>query len=575
MPGRARPAAEPVTEIPSTEPTSAPWSRAPLAGRWLRRPAFSLDSLGPAVARLDLDRRLYGIGVAACTAAVAVFLLAQLSAWPPHEDEALALFVGRESLGGLFEVVLGNRGGAPLHFVLAWLVAHAGGGLTGLRLVSAFFAVASVPVIAALCARLGDRVISLVATAIVSASWAMLFHGIYGRMYSLFLCSSALSFLALLRALERGGRRAWLLWALAILATIATHPYGALVLAAQGLYVLLVRTRLREACLAFGAVLVAGTPFWRSDLVLAGRFEVGVGGGGEKLGGPLSVLRYLGQVAGDFSAGYPLVLTAVLAVSALGLWYLRRERPRSALLVGSVFGVPTLAFLVARLGSSTSPESRHLIFALPFFGLLLGVGLVRLARRTPRGLGPLVALAGVAVLVPAEVSWGWHKTPPLFTGEPWIKLETRAAASDWLARTSRPDDVLFGYDPLFLGAWERSDRFPHTVVPRADPRLALKTLRALDRPLGRGVWVFDRDDNNNWFRRLYVPLRAPKPASEYETAAYGPFLIIRTRERTLTPRGYLEHARRVMLVGKDLYIGDADINFLTVVRALERLDAGG
>ena len=79
---------------------------------------------------------------------------------------------------------------------------------TALRLVSALFAVASLPV---------DRRSSppgspggsaaLVATALAAASWTFLFHGVYGRMYSLFLFTSALSYLALLRALERGGRR--------------------------------------------------------------------------------------------------------------------------------------------------------------------------------------------------------------------------------------------------------------------------------------------------------------------------------------------------------------------------------
>ena len=73
-------------------------------------------------------------------------------AWPPHEDEALALFVGRHDFVGMLGIVLGQRGGAPLHFVLAWLVAHLGGGLVALRIVSLLLAVASVPAIALLAA---------------------------------------------------------------------------------------------------------------------------------------------------------------------------------------------------------------------------------------------------------------------------------------------------------------------------------------------------------------------------------------------------------------------------------------
>jgi len=129
-----------------------------------------------------LRRRWFATGVTACTAGVAAFLLVQLTAYPPHEDETLALFIGRKSLWGVLDTVLGQRGGAPLHFVLAWLVAHLGGGLVELRLVSAIFAVASVPVIAVLGARVAGRGTALVATTICAASWMLLFHGVYGRM---------------------------------------------------------------------------------------------------------------------------------------------------------------------------------------------------------------------------------------------------------------------------------------------------------------------------------------------------------------------------------------------------------
>ena len=68
------------------------------------------------------------------------------------------------------------------------------------------------------------------------------------------------------------------------------------------------------------------------------------------------------------------------------------------------------------------------------------------------------------------------RQPPLFEWEPDARQAARAEAETWLAATSRPDDVLFGYEPLYLGAWERNRSFPTTVVPRADPRLALRTI---------------------------------------------------------------------------------------------------
>ena len=76
------------------------------------------------------------------------------------------------------------------------------------------------------------------------------------------------------------------------------------------------RERLRQAVIAFAAVGVVGVPFWLTDLVLAGRFDVGVGGHGAKLGGPWAIVTYLWQTAGDFSTGRWPVLIVVLRARA-------------------------------------------------------------------------------------------------------------------------------------------------------------------------------------------------------------------------------------------------------------------
>jgi hypothetical protein len=521
----------------------------------------------PPVDRREVEpsSRTFRLGVAACTAGVAAFLLARLTAWPPHEDETLALFVGRDSLPGMLDTVLGERGGAPLHFLFAWGVAHLGGGLGALRLMSAAFAVASVPVIAALCAKIAGRGVALAATVLVSASWMLLFHGVYGRMYSLFLFTSTLSYLAFLVALERDDRRHWALWALAILATVATHPYGALVLASQALYVL-ARARTRESLGALAAVAVAGIPFWYTDLVLAGRFDVGVGTGGTRLVGPLGVVEYLVDVAGDFTAGYSALVVAVLALAAVGAHHIWRRNREAVFLTALVVLVPALALLFAQFGDSTSPESRHLVFALPFFAALVGAGLLTLARNRVA-----VVAAALVALGAAEVAWGWQKTPPLYEGEPAARVEARKDASAWLAADARRDDVLFGYEALYLGAWERNDDFSRTVVPRADAGLALGALRSAP-SLGRGIWVFDASDTNNEEPRLRVPVRYPRPAAGFEARAFGPFLVIRSREATRTSRRFLEQSRSVEQVGRSLYMGDADVNLLTVDQALARLE---
>ena len=523
-------------------------------------PAAARSSAGAWIA----ERWLW-LGVGGVTAAAAAFLFHQLMAWPPHEDETLALFVGRDSLPGVVEHVTRDRGGAPLHFLVAWAVAHLGFGLGGLRVASAMFALGSLPLVALLGRRLAGPSVALVATALFASSWLFLFHGVYGRMYSLFLFCSLACTLALLKALERGGRGRWALWVLAALLTVATHPYGILLLGGQAAFVLVAhRDRLRDAVLAGGAVLVLGIPFWLTDLVLADRFDVGVGGGGRKLGGPEAIARYLWRSAGDTSAGWwPVTLAAVLGAAA-GVVFLRRE---ARALVLSLFGVTVAAFVLARMGGSASPESRHLIFLAPLFAIALATSVVRVGR-----LAPLLAMVAVTALVVIDVAWAWHRTAPLFEWEPDARQAARAEAEMWLADTSRPDDVLFGYEPLYLGAWERNRSFPTTVVPRADPRLALRTIVRAGR-LGRGVWVLDASERNNIRPRLEIDYRLPTPEAAFEARAFGPFLVIRTREPVLTPKTFLYDAARALLVGQQLGIGDADINLQTVVRA-ERVRRG-
>ncbi len=523
------------------------------------------------VAGRDLSRRLFVSGVAACTISVGAFLLAQLSGWPPHEDETLPLFVGRQPLGDLFDIVLGKRGGAPLHFLLAWLVAHAGGGLQTMRFLSALFATASLPAIAILGTRLAGRRPALVATALAAGSWVLLFHGIYARMYSLFLFLSTLSYLALLRAIERRGWRPWVLWTVVMLLAIAAHPYGALVLGSQGLYVLSTRKRLRRAVPAFAAVFLLAIPLWRSSVVLANRFEVGVGGGGGKLRTPREVLDYLWRVAGDSSSGYTAILVPVLIFAAIGLIQLARERPKTGLLTTCVVMTPTLFFLVGRFGGNAAPESRHLIFVLPFLALATATGILAAAKTAGGRAGWVAALVVLAIL-PTEVAWGWHKTPALFKRENPVRVSSRRHAAEWLAATSRPDDVLFAYEPVYLAAWERAgSSVSRTVVPRADAKLAFETLSETRKPLGRGVWVFDAGDNNNYVKRTRIELRLPFPHSEFEGRVYGPYLIIRTRRPTGTIARYLDDARKVELIGKSLAMGDADINYATIRRAQARL----
>ena len=525
-----------------------------------KQPGFS-------VAALKLDA--FWVATGTVTAVVAGVLGWFLRTWPPHEDEALALFVGRGSLGDVLHTVVAERGGAPLHFLLAWIVVHLGGGLTALRVVSLVFAVASVPLIAELGARLADRLTGVVAAALASASWVFLFHGVFGRMYSLFLFASLVSFLALLAAFDEPRPRRFAAWGASLVLVLATHPYAVLLVGSQVLFVLVRRRHLRPALVTLAAVAVAALPFWWADIVLRNRFDVGIGGGGRRLGSPGAVLRYLWSVAGDFSSHEHVWSLCLFVLAVAGAVLLIRRRPSAALLTACVIVVPAIAFMLATLRSTTSPEARHLIFALPFYSILLALPLSSTARVSATLAGVALVVAGLVVV--GEVRWAHQKTPELFDGDPAGEAHARDAAAAWLASTSRRDDVLLGYEPVFLRAWERNRSFSDYVLPRADPTLFADALKGIRPPLGRGVWVFDASDTTNAAQRPTISFVLPKPASEFEGRVYGPYLVIRSRRPLQTRARYLAVAERVMRVGRSLHINDAEVNLHTMVQAESRL----
>jgi Dolichyl-phosphate-mannose-protein mannosyltransferase len=536
------------------------------------------DGRVPRTGPLAWVRDGYGLAVGALTAGVGLFFLLRLTAWPPHEDETLVFFVSRRSLGDVFETVW-ERGGAPLHYLLAHTALSADESLAALRSISAVFATASVPLVAALVARLAGRRTALLAALLAVPSWMMLFHGIYARMYGLFLFTSVLSCLLLLRALERGSRGRWTAWAAAALALLATQPYGTLVLGAQAVFAAVLRLRgrpvpLTPALVAGGAVLVLATPLWVTYGHLADRFDVGVGEGTRSgLGSPGAVFGYLWRVLGDFTAGWPAAAVPTSLLALLGLVALARRRPEAALFAAAIAIVPILALLATRSGSGLYLETRHLIFVLPSFAMALAAGLEAVARRAGRA-GPLVVAAGAAGVVALQLAWGLDKTPWVYEGEPDARERARSSAAGWLAATSRADDVLFGYEPTYFDAQAQGAPFGEIFVPRADATLALETLQGAGKPLGRGVWVLDASDHlDPSLARLTIPERSPGAA--FEARAFGPFLVLRTRRETRTTEEFLRRTIEVQTLSSELGIGDAGLNLATAERALELTREGG
>ena len=525
-------------------------------------------ALAPPTVRVRDWRLVGGAVVAIEMLALAVFSASQARVATPREDEVLALFVGRSSFGTALHQVIGERGGAPLHFVAAWIVVHLGGHLVALRLVSAAFAIAALPVIALLAARLGrDWRVGVVAAVVAAPSWLVLFHANFGRMYAMFLFFGALAPLLLLRALERDRTKDWAGWWAASLLALACHPYGAFVLGAGIATVLVARRGQPRTWLICAVPVLAGLPFWISDIVLRSRFDVGVGGGGESLGSPAKVAAFLLMAFRDAFSwhGFPFWLALALFVSGLVLVAREATRPERVLL-GASFAFPLAALLAVRAGDTVSPQTRHLIFLLPFADLFVAVALVRGAERL-RVAGPPLAVAALAVLCVGQVQTAEQRTGDLFHGDRASRVTARTEAANWIRANVAPNALLLGYDPIYYQVWAHEPGFSSYVVARADGKVAAKQLTRYCGRFDGATFIFDV---TNYYDGEPTPnvvrLKRRLHARGYVTKQFGDFLLVVADTRG-TGMDYVRAAIPILRAGKAESLVVADVALTSVLGA--------
>jgi Dolichyl-phosphate-mannose-protein mannosyltransferase len=393
-----------------------------------------------------VERRVAREGVAVAPAlaltAAAGFLLARaapdVASKPWHEDEAVAGLISARPLGEVLHTVLLDRGGAPLHFVLAHVALAVDGSPQTLRWLSLAFALATIPLCYDLARRLAGQFAGLSAAALVATSQLLTVYGTFARMYSLFACASALALDLFVRAVERPARSTLAAATAAALLTILVHPFGVFVFAAELAVALwLWRARaLPVALLAVPAVL----PYIR----LPGRYDPHMG-----MPAPEAALRALGGSAGGYGVG--LVVFAVLA--AVGAWTLPRTFAALGLLL--ILAPPLALVLVG--GNKLSP--RHLIFLLPVWATFVGAGLARVPAR----LAVTVVAVAAAALAPSAVAEPRASTSDITQATAWVRTHVRAG------------DALYPYSAVFLAA------LPNASVAHPLPREPLALARILRR----------------------------------------------------------------------------------------------
>jgi hypothetical protein len=404
----------------------------------------SATTVGPALALAGLMTLLF------------VRLLPDVTGKPLHEDEAVAGLISARPLGEVLQTVVIDRGGAPLHFVLAHIALAVDPSPQTLRWLSVVFALATIPLCYDLARRLSGSFAGLVAAALAATSQLLTVYGTFGRMYSLFAFASVLAIDLFVRALDRPTRNTALAAAAASLLPLAVHPFGVFLFAAEVIVACWVwRGRSIRASLPVVAVALAALPLVLTNLRLSDRYAPETGyPTGE------AVLRALGGAAG----GSGFVLAAFILAAAVGAFILARRRPAiAALAVLTLVVPPTVLTFAAEAGYVADRLGpRHFLFMLPVWIGLVATGLDALAR-------PLAVAAVIVLVALAPQAVPDPRTLP--TGAP--AAVTSPAA--WLQDRLSPGDVLYPYSPVFLAA------LPAAAQATGYPREPVALARAAQR----------------------------------------------------------------------------------------------
>jgi 4-amino-4-deoxy-L-arabinose transferase-like glycosyltransferase len=487
------------------------------------------------------------LGLAALAGA-AGFLLARLApavgSKPLVEDEAVAGLVSVRPLGEVVDTVLTERGGSPLHFVLAHFALVADTSPDALRWLSVVFALATTLLTYDLARRLAGPVAGGAAAIVVATSTVLGVYGSFGRMYALFAAVAVLALDLFVVALRRQTVGSALAAAAAAALLPAVHPYGAILLAAEGLVaaVLWHGRGIRRAAPVI-AVGLLGVPFVVANLRLAERYSVGVGEG-ERLASPARAWSQLTRALGSFAGGHgPLVVVFVL-LAAAGLILVARREPSLGVLTAIVFVTPPILLVVATTETDPALSPRHLVFLLPLWAALVGVAVAMLGERGVLISGAaLIVLAALAVVAPPGGVSDPRDRPNIILGggprDVALGGDRVVAPAEFVRRRARQGDVLFPYSPLFLAALPEAARA--TTLPPVEASVIRRAIDRVPREPG-ALFVAVPSDYFIDGRRVSKALGPGVDVRAYP----GGWLVIRVGGPFSSPRTVLSEAAHVL-----------------------------
>jgi hypothetical protein len=401
---------------------------------------------------------------------------------PLFEDEAI---VGQLAVHGVTDVVrtvIWDRGGAPLHFVLAHVVLTMVGSAAALRWLSVVAAIATVPVAFDLGRRVADRQVGALAAVVCASSGLLSVVGSFGRMYALYALVGAVACDLFVRAAQRPTTGSLALAASAAWLLPATHPYGGILLALEGIVALVAwRGRPPRAAIPAIAIMASGAIFLIGDLRLSERFGVG-SQGTRAVATPSQALDQLTAAVRGFAGGSSLLALVFALLAAIGFGWCVRTQPSLGAIGLLWLIMPPLLTLAARAPSvpSVKSEPRHLVSDLAAWAVLVALGSRAIAARlpAPARLGVLGAVGVIALASPVRAR-------DIRTDVPfWShvgRTEALVGPRDFVNAHARPSGVLYPYSVVFLRTLDRAS--DSTSLPRAEASAQLAALRRARYPV--------------------------------------------------------------------------------------------
>jgi hypothetical protein len=368
-------------------------------------------------------------------------------------------------LGEVLETVLLDRGGAPLHFVLAHAAFWLDPSAEALRWLSVGAALGAVPLCFDVARRLDGVGAGIVAAAVAASSTALGIYGSFGRMYALFVFVAALFADLFVRALQVRTTSAVAAAAAAGWLLPAAHPYGAIpagvaLVAAAAVW----RRRDVRAAWPVAVAVIAAVPFFVADLRLAER--AAIGGGERSLASPGEARDELVTAVSSFAGGDGIPLLFFTALALTGLVVLVRREPAVAAVALSIL-VPPVLFLLLRTESTPDLSPRHLFYGLPLWAAAIGVGMTTLMRQN------------VAVAIAALIA---VTSPASALREPREIGFATAAPADNRSIRAEANDLLVPYSAVFLASL--SDVRGALALPHAPADEIVAALEHAEEPIG-------------------------------------------------------------------------------------------